>query len=79
MRRGFIAAFVLMSFTTATALPQQDVARRRAPFTTRAAPSCQDVRVPATELATSVITETTTNAEGLYAPEKTTPEKRSRQ
>lgn len=64
MRRLFLAAFLLTGSATASA--QQDMGSVTGTVRDASGAVLPGVRVMATELATRVITETTTNAEGLY-------------
>jgi Carboxypeptidase regulatory-like domain/TonB dependent receptor-like, beta-barrel len=64
MKRVWLPAFVLMSLATASA--QQDMGSVTGTVRDSSDAVLPGVRVMATELATGVITETTTNAEGLY-------------
>jgi hypothetical protein len=64
MKRVWLPAFVLMSLVTASA--QQDMGSVTGTVRDTSGAVLPGVRVIATELATSVLTETTTNAEGLY-------------
>jgi hypothetical protein len=64
MKRVLLPAFVLMSLATASA--QQDMGSVTGSVRDSSDAVLPGVRVMATELATGVITETTTNAEGLY-------------
>ncbi len=64
MKRMFLATFVLLSFAMVSA--QQDMGSVTGTVRDSSGAVLPGVRVTATELATTVITETTTNAEGLY-------------
>jgi hypothetical protein len=64
MKRVLLPAFVLLTFATASA--QQDMGAVTGTIRDASGGVLLGVRVMATELATGVITETTTNADGLY-------------